>query len=369
MVTIMNIRDTEKRIIIKDGYVVNPFALTAVDTKLFFSDWNTCGFFELDVFSQTAKCKGRLYQNGDNEKWLYSSALYDNGKIFFIPHVSNALSIYDISSDMIEYELLPNEIIGGASKFYSGVFLGDYLYLFGYGIPAVFRYNIKIHSFERLPDIEKELSIYKGKTIPGGFAIRSCISINNDIFAVSLSSDKLIKINVSSMETELIDVNADGGFSFILKAGDYLWLVPFASGKFIRYSLFDGSLNTLDTGYNERQWTYSGAAVYGNNIIVLPAYYGMPICIKNDMSIHEIEKIKNVMGNTFGNSFQLPAVIDSLLVTAQPSDGYILIYDMENDEVRRFQAKCNDYFIDIGTDVYLENSYLSVDRFIEQVVL
>lgn len=243
-------------------------------------------FFVEDNSDYAERVSLKIYERYNNTKGsLFGKILCYKEKLLCVPLFSNEILIYDIKTGGEDYIQLPSRDWGRVSekrgKFWDVVIDQGIVFLIGYWIPCILKYNWLTKEINILdlyidkPNRNDETVFFKGAAIwKEKLLLPACTE--NIVFLIDKANLKFTSVSFDGMT---------GGFSAIAIDECEAWLMPRKTGPIVCWNMETEEINYYDD--YPRQFFFSDKPGIGFVVIHEDEVYVFPLNASSILSINK----------------------------------------------------------------------------------
>ena len=349
---------------VKEACVIE--ATAVVDNRIFFTDNKSNCLFEYLSEYKKLDFVGQFDSENPTGENLFERSCVKDGIIAFIPRQADSICFYNTNTEEMNSEKLPDELVGRESKFRTGIWADDSIYLFGGLVDAVWKYSISNSSFVKLCTYGSE---------EGAF-FEDCIIKDDKIYAINIKTPILLELD---MKTDRISEHTitgiQNGFDYIVKADDRLFLLPYKGDMIVEFDISTKDSKTFSIGENVMDWGIGGGVIKNNELIIYRKCDEPLIAIdvedyKKRYIKFDIRDVCEISGRSF-KSFNRPIICEGKVMCSIQKTGWILENEngcyrwikpeMVDSPSRRWQFKFED------VSYIEEQPFFGLDGFIDSL--
>lgn len=254
-----------------------PYSIFGDDKKLFCSDKFTTGIYEINILTGEARLIEPVVENQLINTCLYTDCDSNDKSIFFIPHHSNSLAIYDKCDETLRYVDLPIEYQKNLGKFLTGKVCDDKIFLFGYLTNRVIVVDLTTDEIKSVDEIEREFDTYI--EAGAGYGVVGVINVGNTLYISSNKINNIFRWNTKTGNIRKIEIEETSGLYSLLKCGESIVSLIDNKKAMMVYSIKNDSYKIIDL--SELDNTKIGILInYKQNIYAFPQF-GNEIVVYN----------------------------------------------------------------------------------------
>lgn len=270
---------------------------------LFFFSREMNGLFSINFDDNTMKYIKSINSIPPSASYYYIGIGEIKNRIVLAPRANNDLQLFCLEENKFITKTIEIDKSYLGYRFVDVVVKESVVYLIGYQIPFIALYDlskdtvslIKLDGLER--DFNQLTADNNNKLMNQYFNNRCSSIIGSDLFLACAYTNKMIKISTETLVMNEIEIGNVGiGFSGMVYADGYFWLVPFVGCELVRYDNENNSVERIPLpGSKELNYEYYDIIDWGERIIVLPVKNDL-ICIINKRNL----KVESIDINEFG---------------------------------------------------------------------
>jgi|GEM_PF-2743366 len=283
-----------------------------------------------------------------NARNLFSSTVEAGNKLVFVPGSSERIGIYDMAGgtvEFIDYELPDKDAkcFSRSLLFWKGVYCNGCVYMFGFSVPAILKFDINTRSVSLLNSwVAETEKLITRNSIGLYFPEGGCMA-RGSVFIPMESSPTIVELRINDDSTVIHKIESDAyGFDGIAYERDKFYIIGKARNGTNLYIMnmeyvIEESLNLERVERDNGSFGFYAPVVIDDKLIIFPA---KAMCVysyvikSNKLSRIEDQGIFGKQGDGFGGDRTLATgVYDNKIIFQTGIDDKWHFYDPASNEI------------------------------------